>query len=134
MTIIKYVVILVLLFHGGGHALGFLAAWTRLPMGFTDRPWVFGGDVKIDTAVGRVFGLIWLVALVGFIAAGVGALVGQEWWGVAAFWSSLISIVAIVPWWNTVTPNARIWPILVDVLILAALLGPWRDQITGVMG
>lgn len=134
MIIIKYVVVLVLLFHGAGHVMGFLAAWTKLPMGFVDRPWVFGGDVKIDTPVGRAFGLIWLVALVGFLAAGIGALVGQEWWTAAAVWGSVISIVAIVPWWNTVTPGARIWPILVDVLVLAVLLGPWRDQIAAVIG
>ena len=134
MTIIKYAVILALLFHGAGHAMGFLAAWTKVPMGFVDRPWVFGGDVKIDTPVGRVFGLIWLAALVGFIAAGIGALTGQEWWTAAAKWSSVISIVAIVPWWNTVTPTARLWPIIVDVLVLGALLGPWRDRIAGLMG
>jgi hypothetical protein len=134
MNIIKYAVVLILVFHGIGHVMGFLAAWTKVPMGFVDRPWVFGGDVKIDTPIGRVFGLVWLVALVGFVAAGIGVLTGQGWWTTAAILGSLVSIVAIVPWWNTVTPTARMWPIIVDVLLLVALLGPWRDQITGLMG
>ena len=131
MNITKYAVVLVLLFHGIGHALGFLASWTKLPMGFVDQPWVFGGNIKIDTAVGRIFGVFWLVALVGFISAGIGVWGGQEWWTVAALWSSAISIVAIIPWWNAVTPSARIWPILVDVLVLIALLGPWKDRLIG---
>ena len=129
MTVIKYVVVLVLLAHGVGHVMGFLAAWTKLPMGFVDRPWVFGGDVKIQTAIGRVFGLVWLVALVGFVGAGIGLLFQREWWSTLAIASSVVSILVIVPWWNTVTPSARLWPLLVDVLVLAALLGPWRDQI-----
>ena len=134
MAFIKYVVVLVLLGHGAGHVMGFLAAWTKLPMGFADRPWVFGGDVKIQTAVGRAFGLVWLIALAGFIGAGVGLLLQREWWSTLAIASSVISIVAIVPWWNTITPSARFWPILVDVAVLVALLGPWRDQIARLTG
>ena len=106
MTVIRYVIVLALLAHGIGHVMGFLAAWTKLPMGFVDRSWVLGGDVKIQTAIGRAFGLIWLVALVGFIGAGLGLLLRQEWWSALATAGSVISIVAIVPWWNTATPSA----------------------------
>jgi hypothetical protein len=134
MTIIKYAIVLILLAHGAGHAMGFLAAWTRLPMGFVDRPWVFGGDVKIETPIGRAFGLFWLGALGGFVAAGIGVLLRQGWWSVSVFWGAVVSIVAILPWWNTITPSARVWPILVDVLALAVLLGPWRDQIARIIG
>ena len=84
MDFIKYIVVLALLGHGAGHA-----------MGFVDRPWVFGGDVTIQTAVGRAFGLIWLVALVGFIGTGLGLLLQQEWWSGLAVASAVVSIVAI---------------------------------------
>jgi hypothetical protein len=103
-------------------------------MGFTDRPWVFGGAVRIQTAVGRSFGLLWLVALIGFIGAAVGLLQRQEWWGAVAVASSVISIAAIVPWWNTITPSARLSPLVADVVVLIALLGPWRDQIVRAVG
>ena len=134
MAFIKYIVVLALLGHGAGHAMGFLAAWTRFPMGFVDRPWVFGGDVTIQTAVGRAFGLIWLVALVGFIGTGLGLLLQQEWWSGLAVASAVVSIVAILPWWHTIAPSARLWPLLVDVLVLVALLGPWRDPIARAIG
>ena len=94
----------------------------------------FGGEIKIQTPIGRAFGLLWLGALVGFIAAGIGVLLRHEWWSAPAFWSSVISIVAIVPWWNTITPSARVWPVLVDVVVLAVLLGPWREQIARIIG
>ncbi len=129
MAIVKYIVVLALLGHGAGHAIGFLAAWTRLPMGFRDHPWLLGGDVGIQTGVGRVFGLLWLAALAGFIGAALGLLFRQQWWEVLAVASSVVSIIAIVPWWNTFTPSPRFWALAVDVVVLIGLRGPWRDQI-----
>jgi hypothetical protein len=130
---VRYIVALVLLGHGAGHALGFLAAWTELPMGFRDRPWILGEDVKIQTAVGRAFGFLWFAALAGFIGAALGLLLRQQWWEVLAVAASTISILAILPWWNTVTPGPRLWALLVDVVVLIGLLGPWKDQIGRVL-
>lgn len=130
---VKYVVALALLGHGAGHALGFLAAWTDLPMGFREAPWIFGGDVEIRTPVGRAFGLLWLAALAGFVVAALGLLLRQEWWGVLAVAGSVMSILAILPWWNTVTPGPRLWALLVDVVVLVGLLGPWKDRVSGVL-
>lgn len=126
---VKYLIFLALLGHGAGHALGFLAAWTRLPMGFKDRPWLLGGDVGIQSGVGRAFGLLWLAALAGFIAAAVGLLFHQPWWETLAIASSLISVVAIVPWWKAVTPGPRFWALLVDLVVLIGLLGPWQEKV-----
>ncbi len=129
MAIVKYIVVLALLGHGAGHAIGFLAAWTELPMGFRDQPWLLGGEVRIQTGVGRAFGLLWLAALAGFIGAALGLLYRQQWWEVLAVASSVISIIAIVPWWSTVTPSPRFWALLVDVVVLIGLRGPWQDQL-----
>jgi hypothetical protein len=130
---VKYIVALTLLGHGAGHALGFLAAWTDLPMGFREDPWIFGGDVNIQTPVGRAFGLLWFAALAGFIGAALGLLLLQEWWGVLAVAGSVISVLAILPWWSTVTPGPRLWALLVDAVVLIGLLGPWKDEIAGVL-
>ncbi len=128
----RYIVALALLGHGAGHAIGFLAAWTDLPMGFRDNPWVFGGDVKIQTGLGRAFGILWLAALASFIGAAAGMLLRQQWWGAAAVAGSLISLLAILPWWSAVAPGPRFWALLVDVLILIGLRGPWKDQIQSI--
>jgi hypothetical protein len=126
---LKYLVVLVLLAHGIGHVMGFLAAWTSLPMGFTARPWLLSGDVTVQSAIGRAFGLLWLVAMVGTVGAALGLLSGQGWWTPMAIAASVISLVAILPWWNTVTPGSRLWATLVDLAIIGALAGPWRDRI-----
>lgn len=129
----RYIVALALFGHGVGHSLGFLAAWTRVPVGFRDQPWIFGEGVQIDGGIGRGFGLLWLGALAGFVGAAVGLLLRQHWWGGLAIAASVLSFAAILPWWRTVTPGPRFWALLVDVLVLLGLLGPWKEQIDRVL-
>ena len=123
-NLLRWVVILVLVAHGIGHIMGFMAAWTSVPMGFADRPWLLSDSVTIESAVGRVFGLLWLVALAAFLV-GIYGLVGHQEWARTL----LISLVAILPWWNTVTAGARVGATLVDVVVLVALLTPLGQPI-----
>lgn len=126
---LKYIVAVVIIAHGIGHVMGFLAAWTDVPMGFTDSPWVLSQDVSVQGPVGRAFGLLWLVALIGFAGAGLGLLAGQDWWRWLAVAASVVSIVVILPWWNTVNPSARTWALLVDLIVLVALVPGWGEQV-----
>jgi hypothetical protein len=41
---------------------------------------------------------------------------------------AVVSLLAIVPWWNTVVPGAKAGALL-DLVILAALLSPCKEQI-----
>jgi hypothetical protein len=41
---------------------------------------------------------------------------------------SILSLVAIVPWWNTVVPGAKAGAAL-DAFTLIALVAPWSAQI-----
>lgn len=127
--LLRWAIIVVLLAHGVGHMMGFLAAWTTIPMGFNTNPWLLSSHVTVQSAVGRAFGLLWLVALVGFVGATIGLITDQGWWRGLAIAAAFISLVAIVPWWNTVTPGSRLGAVLVDVVIIAALLPAWGDQI-----
>ncbi len=130
MNLWRYLLAIALIGHGIGHVMGFLAAWTKLPMGFSKVPWVLPGGFTINSAVGRAFGLLWLVAMIGFIGAGLGVLgiaVQQDWWRPLALASAVISLVAIVPWWNTVGP--KLGPLLFDLIVLAGLLF-WGDQLS----
>ncbi len=65
--------------HGWAHISGFLVSWTKVDAGYKDRSWIFSSEVTMKSGIGRLFGLLWLVALVGFVAAGVGLLVLQSW-------------------------------------------------------
>jgi hypothetical protein len=126
---LRLLLALVFIMHGIGHSMGFLESWTRINVGFADRPWILPGAVAIDSAIGRVFGVLWLLAMVGFVAAGWGVLTRADWWQALAIASAAVSLIAIVPWWSTVPPGASYGGTLVSVLTLVALLGPWRDPI-----
>jgi cytochrome c biogenesis protein CcdA len=128
-NILRWVIIVVLLAHGIGHIMGFLEAWTTIPAGFTNQPWLLSDSVTIESAIGRVFGLLWLAAMIAFLGALFGLYTHQEWWRTLAIAAALISLIAIVPWWNTVTAGARFGAVLVDVLIILALFPTWGEQI-----
>jgi hypothetical protein len=128
-TLWRWLMIVLLLAHGVGHIIGFLEAWTGVPAGFTNQPWVLSDSVTIESALGRAFGLLWLVAMIGFVGAGIGLFTHQEWWRVMTTAAAVISLVAILPWWNTVTPGARWGAILVDLILLVALAPTWGTVI-----
>ena len=129
MNILRWVIALAFIGHGIGHVGGFLTAWTNLPMGFTEQPWVLPGDVLMKSPLGRAFGLLWLVALVFLVGAGLGLLLRRTWWPTVGIIGAVLSLVVIVPWWNTAVPGARYGGTLFNLLVLVALLLPWGDRI-----
>jgi hypothetical protein len=128
-NLVRWVLVILLLAHGVGHIMGFLAAWTDVPMGFNNRPWLLSQGVTIDGGVGRAFGLLWLVALIAFVGGALGLVGHQDWARPLLVAAAFISLIAILPWWNTVTAGARTGAILVDLAVIFALLPPWGDQI-----
>jgi hypothetical protein len=124
---LKYIAAIAVFMHGVGHVAGVLSAWTSVDSGFTERPWIFSQGVTMKSPLGRVWGLFWLVALICLVAAGLGIAFGQAWWPTLALVGAVVSLVAIVPWWNTVVSGAKAGA-LFDLVILVALL-LWNDQI-----
>jgi len=90
-------------------------------MGFNQNSWIFGTSGTLSSLPGRIFGVIWLAATVILIAAGVGLLTNQAWWTSAAIIGAVVSLAAIVPWWNSVNSGVRIGALL-DIAILIGLL------------
>jgi len=125
---IRIITALVLIIHGVGHAMAFFPA---LNIFSTDkwhyRSWLLSGFLG-DT-VSRVLVIILFgVALIGFIAAGLGLLgwlVPHSAWQTLAIISAVISLIALGLFWNSFAslfPN-KIGAIVVDVAALWALLG-----------
>lgn len=133
-NLLRWVVAIVLLAHGVGHIMGFMASWTYVPMGFTDRPWLLSDAVTVHSIVGRVFGLLWLVAMGAFLVGVYGLIGHQTWWRPLLIAAALISLFVILPWWNTVTPGSKIGAAVVDVVVLIALLPPWGEQVAQTLG
>jgi hypothetical protein len=101
MALIRWLAALVLICHGIGHIMGFLAAWTTVPVGWQDVPWLLGGGFRIVSPVGKA------------------------WWLPLATAAAAISLVAILPWWMAAPMGARVGAIVVDLVVfwLASPLG-----------
>jgi len=117
-----------LIAHGLAHISGFIAAWTAAEAGYTDHPWLFSDNVTLESPMGKVFGLLWLVAAIGLVGSGLGLLLRQEWWLMAAVLSAAISLVVIVPWGRTVPPGALVGAAF-DMLVILVLKTPLRERL-----
>ena len=130
--LLRYFFVVALAMHGLAHITGFIASWTSLPAGYPEKPWVLSSSVTLQSPIGRVFGALWLVASVTLVGAAVGLVRRSEWWPGLAMAGATLSLLVILPWWNTVPPGAKIGAAF-DVLVMLALLLPLREQIMGAM-
>jgi len=70
----KFIFAFPLIMHGLANMSGFFEAFSRQPRSFSDRPWIFSQDVKLQSPLGRIFGLFWLLSP---LRAQILALVGS---------------------------------------------------------
>jgi len=126
---LRMMIALILLAHGIGHVMGFMGAWTTIPSGLSSGHWLLSSNVMLDSALGRAFGLLWLVALIATVGAALGLLVLKLREAQHGGESAVLSLVAIGPWLNLMPVGSAIGAVLVDVIVLVALLGPWHDTL-----
>lgn len=124
----KYLFAFLLIMHGLAHVTGPIGFWTSGPQSFAEKAWLFSKGITPHSAVGWAWGLVWLIAVVGLVGAGLGLLFGQEWWRTLALAAAAVSLVAIIPWVRVVPPGAYAGACF-DLVILAALLFPWGNRI-----
>jgi hypothetical protein len=140
MSTLRFIIAIFLAGHGIGHIMGFLETWTRWQPfsepSFNNSPWIFSDSVFIQSTVGKIFGVFWLAAMIGFFAAAIGLIANQSWWVSVAIIASILSLLAVVPWWTTFTPGimSKKSAVVADIIILVALLGPWKDALLARLG
>jgi hypothetical protein len=122
-----------LIVHGLAHLGGFLGLWMSSSAGFATSPWILSSKLTSQSLLGRVFGLLWLLVVVGFVVAGLGLVFAQPWWPSLAIAAAATSLVIIVLCWTTVPPGARIGAAF-DLLVLVVLLLPTREWILDLVG
>ena len=125
---IRYLIALLIIIHGLAHLSGFLAAFTNLEVGYTKKPWVFSSQVTLRSPGGKVFGVLWLAAMLGLVASGLGILIQKPCWTDVLPAASALSLVVILPWIRTVPPGAIAGAAL-DGIILITLFTPLRNQL-----
>jgi hypothetical protein len=111
--------------HGIGHVLFLLPSWGIAKFeDVSGRSWLLTpllGE-KWARALG---GLLWLVVIVGFVAAALGILdilVPPAWWRTLAVASAALALFGMALYWDGVGRSTRYAPGLADVGILVALL------------
>lgn len=115
--------------------MGFIETWTSwqpfAEPSFNDSPWIFSTGIFIQSGIGKIFGLFWLGAVLGFFATAIGLVAKTSWWPAIAVVASILSLLAVVPWWQTFTPGikSKVSAVVVDIILLIALVDPWKDQI-----
>ncbi|HIJ16225.1 MAG TPA: hypothetical protein HA364_00385 [Thermoplasmata archaeon] len=124
---------LVLLGHGLGHTTGLAGAWSNIETGFSDKPWIFGENMRLRSPIGKVFGLVFLTAAMLFVISSVAAFTGSESWRTFALAGSIASIACMVPWWNTVIFGARLG-VLLDIAIILVLIVPGGEPFVDFFG
>jgi hypothetical protein len=127
-TMWRFLLAAPLFMHGLAHVSGFLASWTRGDFGYTSRPWLISPNVHLNSGAGRIFGLLWLIAMAGLIASALGLVFHQDWWQWSAVSSAVISLLVIVPWWNTIPAGAKFGAVF-DLFVLIVLLSPLQARL-----
>lgn len=70
----------VLLLHGAIHLIGFVVPWRLATVdGFPLRATALDGAVVLGDGGARAIGLVWLVLVIGFVAAAAGAWRRASW-------------------------------------------------------
>jgi len=115
----RILIALVLAAHGIGHTYFLVYALGLDKRVQASRSWLLSGRVPGAVVMG-VGILIWLLATVGFVVAGVGVFGQHDWWRGLAVVSSVISLLGLALFLQAKLPffNAG----AMDVIILVALL------------
>ena len=125
----KYIILALILGHGLAHISGFLASFTSVDVGYhTDNAWIFRGDIKLKSDFGKMFGMLWLIVAILFLIAAAGIIFSISWWTNITLAAAIVSLIVIVPFWNTVPPGAKAGAVF-DLIILVILNSPWNEKI-----
>ena len=125
---LPYILPALLAGHGLAHISGFVASFSSRDMDYRlDRPWIFSGKVYLNRGLGRIFGLLWLIAAFILILTAAVLLIHTIWWTALALAGAVVSLAAIVPFWHTVPPGAKIGAAF-DLVILVGVIG-WSEKL-----
>ncbi len=124
---LRYLIAGVLLAHGVGHVMGLMPA-LRLGKaeGWSSHSWLLT-PLLGDGAARAVSFVLFFVAMIGFLLAGLGVLgwgVSIDWWRTAALLSAIVSLVALALFWHALVaffPN-KLGAIAVNLAVLVGLL------------
>jgi hypothetical protein len=115
---LKSILIVVVLAHGIGHILFLVPLLGIANWGQSTQSWLLGNG----TLAKLLGGLLWLVALVGFAATGIGMIGQQDWWSTAALLSCSVSLLGLIVFWTNPTRASAFFAAAFDIVVPISLL------------
>lgn len=113
--------------HGVGHVLFLVPLWSNSDWGQSTRSWLLGDGVLAKSAGS----LVWIVALLGFIAVGIGLYAGSEWWRTVAIVSALVSVLGLILFWSSPATSPALSALVFNLVVMGSLLVlHWPPQTT----
>lgn len=121
---LKVVIGLILLAHGIGHSMGLLQIFkvATVNPAWNGDSWLLTG-VAGPTATQAIGGLLWAVAIVGFVALGTVVLgwLPEGWWTPLAIGASLVSLAGLLLFPIAFPTFSSIGALAVDAAVLVAV-------------
>lgn len=122
----RYLIAIVLFAHGVGHLLFVANSWGYWRGDEAGRSWLFSGVLGAGQAIEGLFGLLWLIPLVGFVVVSWGYLTHQGWWPQLALASAIISLAMIVLWWGSLVTGSAFFALVFDIVVIVVVLWQLR--------
>lgn len=123
---VRFVIAGILVIHGLIHVLGVVTNWEIAEVDELGASTLF--DVEPGGGPALVLGLLWLVAALGFVAAGVGLAARARWTRTVAAAAAAVSLVVTVMWWSDAWIGAVVSAVVCAVVLAAVLAGPGRQD------
>jgi hypothetical protein len=116
--------------HGVGYSIWFMSAWMPAAMGTSSRTLTFPTRAPATGGVGKLWGLLALAVLAGFLVSGWGIWQQAGWWPGVLIASSVASLPVGFAMWNPVG-IVSVPATMASLALIAATLMPWGDRFFG---
>jgi len=127
--VIRIIVAILLIVHGLVHLLGFVVPWRLATVeGLAYKTTLLSGRLDVGEAGIRVVGLLWLLAAVGFVVAGVTVFALHPWWRAVTLSVTLVSLVLCVLGWPDTRPGVLINLVILGYLLFGGRMG-WLPRL-----
>ena len=127
--LLRVLLIVALVVHGLSHLIWFLAAWTPIKLGVVDGPWILPGEVTLTGVVGRIFGLIALLAMALLLIAAVALVLQEPWWRAAARNGVFLSLIVVLPWYPRIPHRIGLQAVIVNIVLMFVIALPVSVEI-----
>ncbi len=117
----RWVIGLAVIAHGLGHVLFMPLFAGTMNLQASGHSWLLSGILG-DEPVKWLGTLVASVALVIFVAAGVGLIGQMSWWRPLAIAGSVVSMALVLALWDGLPVSNALFALAFDLVVLAALL------------